>query len=92
MKTASPETREKMTEELEDWQSELARIQALQPVEASRDKLQNEEIPQIEAQIKNQDEDLPHLVRKAEEVRSCLPLLQHANQHAWFRRKAPLIT
>jgi hypothetical protein len=44
-----------MAVELEDWQSEVARIQSFQSVEASRNNLKNEEIPKLEAQGKEHE-------------------------------------
>lgn len=70
MKNASVEKQEELKEELEGWQSELARVQALQPVEASRDKLKLEEVPQLEANIKELQDSLPNLIRKADGVRA----------------------
>lgn len=57
------------TEEMVDWEKELNRLQALKPVEASRNRLRDVELPALEQQIKEQDALVPVMSGEAEEAR-----------------------
>jgi hypothetical protein len=68
MRNSSPEVKEANRLELEEWETELARLQALLPVEASRDRVKTVELPALERQMKEIEESIPAISEKAEEV------------------------
>lgn len=53
---------------MEEWQSELERLQGLQHLEVSRDHLKTDDIPDFEKQIKEQEALIPSLSDTAEKV------------------------
>jgi hypothetical protein len=65
---ASPEALADNKTETEDWEAQLRRLHELLPHEQARNKLRDEEIPTIEQQIRDEDEKIPVLADKAEEV------------------------
>jgi DNA repair protein RAD50 len=69
MKKTSPEAVAANQEELLDWQKELARLQKLLPVQASRDQLKADELPALDMQISDLEARIPELSGDAEEVR-----------------------
>ena len=68
MKKSSPAAIEENKAELADWQTEMDRLQALLPLQASRDCLKAKEIPLLEDQIKQQEDIHPEISQKAEKV------------------------
>lgn len=68
MKKSSPAAIEENKAELADWQVEMDRLQALRPVQSSRDRLKAKEIPLLESQIKQQEDAHPEISQKAEKV------------------------
>ncbi|KAJ7109736.1 hypothetical protein C8R43DRAFT_904551 [Mycena crocata] len=59
MKKATPESVASLKEELNEWETEMTRLQDLRPVQTSRDRLRDTEVPEIEAKIKEQDVKIP---------------------------------
>ena len=55
-------------EQLHDWESELKRLQELRPFQAVKDQVKMKDIPELEDQMKKQEESLPQLSIEAEEV------------------------
>lgn len=68
MKKSSPVAIEENKAELTEWQAEMDRLQALRPVQSSRDRLKAKEIPLLESQIKQQEDGHPEISQKAEKV------------------------
>jgi DNA repair protein RAD50 len=68
MKKSSPAAIEENKAELAEWQAEMDRLQALRPVQASRERLKAKEIPLLEDQIKQQEDAHPEISRKVEKV------------------------
>lgn len=69
MKKSSPAAIEENKAELTEWQAEMDRLQALRPVQSSRDRLKAKEIPLLESQVKQQEDAHPEISQKAEKVR-----------------------
>ena len=69
MKKSSPAAIEENKAELVEWQAEMDRLQALRPVQSTRDRLKAKEIPLLESQIKEQEDAHPEISQKAEKVR-----------------------
>lgn len=67
-KKASPEAIKNNQGEMEDWESELERLQSLRPVEAARYQLKTSDIPALETEIKELEDSYPRLTCEAEEV------------------------
>ena len=63
-------------EHLRDWESELKRLQELLPFQAVKDQVKMKDIPELEGQIKKQEESLPQLITEAEEVIAVLHVEQ----------------
>lgn len=68
MRKSSPESLAEVTEELKDWEEELDRLHKLTPIQLSRDRLKDSELPELEQQTKEQETAIPSLSEKAEEV------------------------
>ncbi|KAJ6508778.1 hypothetical protein C8R45DRAFT_1050733 [Mycena sanguinolenta] len=68
MKKSSPESVAALQEELKEWEEEMTRLQNLRPVLASRDRLKDTEIPELEAKIKEQDAKIPDASAAAESL------------------------
>ncbi|KAL4258232.1 P-loop containing nucleoside triphosphate hydrolase [Pleurotus pulmonarius] len=68
IKRTSPETLATNLAETKDWEEELDRLQKLRPFEASRNRLKTEEVPALEAQIKEHDAAIPDLAKQVEEA------------------------
>ncbi|KAF8134783.1 AAA domain-containing protein [Mycena galopus ATCC 62051] len=68
MKKSSPESVATVKEELKEWEEELSRLQKLRPVLASRDRLKDTEIPELEAKIKEQDGKISAATATAESL------------------------
>ncbi|KAJ6559188.1 hypothetical protein DFH09DRAFT_921753 [Mycena vulgaris] len=68
MKKSSPESVAALKEELEEWEGEMARLQALRPILISRDRLKDIEVPELEAKIKQQDAAIPVASATADSV------------------------
>lgn len=71
IKKSSPEAMAKTQEDLDDWEVEVKRLQAMIPVEAARNGLMLRDIPALEQQIKDQELAIPAISTKAEEVSVC---------------------
>jgi chromosome segregation ATPase len=69
MKRTSPERIKQEQEELKEWQMELADVQRLLPVEATKNKLAAREIPELEQSIKEKQEEIPLLTDAVNNVR-----------------------
>jgi len=69
MKRTSPEKIKQEQEELDGWQMELADVQRLLPVEATRNKFVAREIPELERAIKERQEKIPSLTDTVNNVR-----------------------
>ena len=61
MKRTSPERIKQEQEELKEWQMELADVQRLLSVEATKNKLVAREIPELEQSIKEKQREIPLL-------------------------------
>ena len=68
MKKSSPAAIEENKAELTEWQGEMDRLQALRPVQATRDRLKAKDIPLLEDQIKQEEDTHPEISQKAEKV------------------------
>lgn len=68
MKKSTPEAIKELQKELQDWESELKRLQDLAVLSASRSNLQSVELPALEKQIKAKEAEIPGLTAEAEEV------------------------
>lgn len=68
IRKSSPQAIAAEIADLKDWQDELERLQKLLPTQASRDRLKQTEIPTLEKQIKEQEDDIPSISEKAEQV------------------------
>ena len=79
MKKMSPETVEHNKAQLLEWTTELKRLQDLIPIDASKTRLKDVEIPALEQQIKEQEAAIPAISTKAEEV---LARHMHSKSHA----------
>ena len=77
MKRTSPERVKQEQEELNEWQMELADMQRLLPIEATKNKLVVREIPELEQSIKEKEKQVPSLANIANNVR-CVGLNPHA--------------
>lgn len=66
-------------ESLPGWQEELKVLQNLRPMEALRNQMKIKEIPDLEEQIKKNEESLPRLSSSAEEVIPTLSLFRVSN-------------
>lgn len=69
MKRTSPERIKQEQEELKEWQMELADVQKLLLVEATKNKLVVHEIPELEQSIKEKQKEIPSLTDTANNVR-----------------------
>ena len=69
MKRTSPEKIKQEQEELKGWQMELADVQRLLPVEATKNKLVAREIPELEQSIKEKQREIPTLTSTVNNVR-----------------------
>jgi DNA repair protein RAD50 len=74
MQKTSNENIENNAAELQEWETELQRLQTLLPVEAAQERLRKTEIPALEQQKKEQETIVPEAGEAAEKVR---PLLGH---------------
>jgi predicted RNase H-like nuclease (RuvC/YqgF family) len=57
-------------ETLSAWEEIQEKLQNLRPVDAKRKALENEEIPALEAKLKDLDKQIPELRTRADEVSS----------------------
>ena len=69
MKRTSPERIKEEQEELNGWQMELADVQKLLPVEATKNKLVSREIPELEELIVEREKEIPLLTEVVNNVR-----------------------
>ncbi|KAL0961152.1 hypothetical protein HGRIS_006124 [Hohenbuehelia grisea] len=72
MNKTSPDKISMNKEEMEEWETELNRLQELRPVESSRNRVKNDELPALEAKIKEQEAAIPPLAKDADEASSTL--------------------
>lgn len=72
MKKASPEAIASNKAEMEEWEAEFERLQALRPVQATRDRIKGMDLPALEAQIKEQEASYPEISDEAEKVTNML--------------------
>ncbi|KAI0050377.1 hypothetical protein FA95DRAFT_1555700 [Auriscalpium vulgare] len=72
----APEGAAKASEDLDDWEKALEGYQRLVPLENSRTRLQETEVPGLDRQIKEQEAALPALADFAEKARGSLKALQ----------------
>ncbi|KAI0755005.1 hypothetical protein C8Q80DRAFT_404011 [Daedaleopsis nitida] len=68
MKKSTPEAIKELQKELQDWESELKRLQELAVLSAARTNLQTVELPALEKQIQAKEADIPGLTTEAEEA------------------------
>ena len=73
MKRTSPEKLKQEQEELKEWQMELADVQRLVPVEATKNKLVARDIPELEQSIKEREKQIPLLTDAVNNVRCVRP-------------------
>ena len=73
MKRTSPERIKQEQEELKEWQMELADVQRLLSVEATKNKLVAREIPELEQSIKESQKEIPLLTDVVNNVRCVGP-------------------
>ncbi|KIK01859.1 hypothetical protein K443DRAFT_678003 [Laccaria amethystina LaAM-08-1] len=89
MKKTSDKAIDNNKAELAEWEGELARLQSLTPVQATRDQLKAKELPAMEEEIKRLETDHPAISSRAEEavdeleavkrqLKDILTLKQHA--------------
>ena len=76
MKRTSPEKIKQEQEELKEWQMELADVQRLLSVEATKNKLVARDIPELEQAVKERKEEIPSLTDAVNDVR-CVGLNFH---------------
>jgi len=86
MKKSSPAAIEENKAELVEWQAEMDRLQALRPVQASRDRLKAKDIPLLEDQIKQQEDAHPEISQKAEKVLVSKPFITNFVIHLFSDR------
>lgn len=72
MEATKEDKREGLKAEVQDWQQELERIQALQTPDAQCARLKTERVPALEKQIGELDAKIPALSQIAEEVRDSM--------------------
>ncbi|KAH7924955.1 hypothetical protein BV22DRAFT_469854 [Leucogyrophana mollusca] len=61
---------------LEEWQKEVARLQKLMPLHASKESIKNVELPALELQIKESEAEIPAVSDKAEEAAQKLSVIK----------------
>lgn len=72
MKRTSPDRIKQEQEELKEWQMELADVQRLLPVEATKNRLVTRDIPELEQSIKEKQNEIPLLTDSVNDVRSAV--------------------
>ena len=78
MKKSTPEAIKELQKELQDWESELKRLQDLAVLSASKNNLETVDIPSLEKQIKAQEAEIPALTAEADDVSCVTPSLRPA--------------
>ncbi|KAI0699279.1 hypothetical protein C8T65DRAFT_659755 [Cerioporus squamosus] len=89
MKKTTPEAIRELRSELQDWETELKRLQDLAVLSASRNNLESVEVPTLEEEIKVKDAEIPGLRAEAEkaadqlaevtrELKEIIEMRQHA--------------
>ena len=73
MKKSTPEAIKELQGELQDWESELKRLQELAVLSASLSNLKTIELPSIEEKIKALELEIPGLTTESDEVGSGYP-------------------
>ncbi|KAF9463040.1 hypothetical protein BDZ94DRAFT_1362864 [Collybia nuda] len=68
MKKASPDAIANNKAEMEEWEAELERLQSLRPVQATRDRIRDTDLPALESQIKEQETSYPEISDEAEKA------------------------
>lgn len=75
MKKSTPEAIKELQKELQDWESELKRLQDLAVLSASKNNLETVDLPSLEKQIEAKEAEIPALTTEAGEVSSVPPSL-----------------
>ncbi|KAI0657387.1 hypothetical protein C8Q70DRAFT_1004323 [Cubamyces menziesii] len=68
MKKSTPEAIRGLQQELQDWETELKRLQDLAVLAASKSKLETVELPALQKEIAEKDAEIPTLTAEADEV------------------------
>lgn len=68
IKKSSSENVTQLQTDLRDWEEEVKRLQGLGVLAASRDKLNTIEVPALQKQIKEKEDELPLVLGKSEKV------------------------
>ena len=68
MKKSTPEAIRGLQQELQDWETELKRLQDLAVLAASKSKLETVELPALQKEIAEKDAEIPALTAEADEV------------------------
>lgn len=75
MKKSTPEAIKELQKELQDWESELKRLQELAVLSASKNNLETVDLPALEKQIKSKEAEIPALTTEAEEASRAISAL-----------------
>lgn len=75
MKKSTPEAIKELQKELQDWESELKRLQELAVLSASKNNLETVDLPVLEKQIKSKEAEIPALTTEAEEASRAISAL-----------------
>ncbi|PIL22506.1 hypothetical protein GSI_15195 [Ganoderma sinense ZZ0214-1] len=67
LKKSTPEAIKELQKELQDWESELKRLQELAVISASKNNLETVDLPALEKQIKAKEAEIPALTNEVEE-------------------------
>ena len=76
-------------EELNEWETEHRRVQALRPLNNTVVELTTKEIPLLEEQIKEKETARPHLVETAESVNTLYFFLQPSVHNSLSGNREP---
>ncbi|TBU46351.1 hypothetical protein BD309DRAFT_1078711 [Dichomitus squalens] len=68
LKKSTPQAIKELQKELQDWESELKRLQDLAVLSASKNNVQTAELPSLEKQVKVKEAEIPALTTEAEEA------------------------
>ncbi|KAI1789650.1 hypothetical protein LXA43DRAFT_1020614 [Ganoderma leucocontextum] len=68
MKKSTPEAIKELQKELQDWESELKRLQDLAVLSASKNNFETVDLPSLEKQIMAKEAEIPALTTEAEET------------------------
>lgn len=79
MQESSPENIEANKEDILAWEEEVDRLQMLKPVELQRNRVKQQEVPQLEKELEELEDSRPELVEEAEKVRDLMIISKFAN-------------